>query len=143
MERQKDRHAARRRATAKPLDGRDKSDEPQHGRKRPESRIVRAHYVEKLIMSERQCHGMSLESVLPHRVLRRFRSRRSLPGELPRLRTPNFAGDLLCPRINIRPLAIVARVPTEGSEEQPPPGGPVIKISLIHISEPTRLLSIS
>lgn len=42
---------------------------------------------------------------------------------------PNLAGDLLCPRINVGPLAIVARVAAEGFEQQPPPCGPVIEIN--------------
>ena len=41
----------------------------------------------------------------------------------------NLARDLLCPRINIRPLAIVARVAAEGFEQQPRPCGPVVEIN--------------
>src|SRR5678815_6147359 len=41
---------------------------------------------------------------------------------------PNLAGDLLCPRIDVRPLAIVARVPAESPEQEPSPGRPAIKV---------------
>ena len=37
--------------------------------------------------------------------------------------------DPLGPRIDVRPLAVVARVPAEGFEQEPPPCGPVIKIN--------------
>jgi hypothetical protein len=37
--------------------------------------------------------------------------------------------DLLCPRIDVRPLAVVVRVPAEGFEQEPPPCGPVIEIN--------------
>src|SRR5687767_15234274 len=44
-------------------------------------------------------------------------------------RRRNLAADLLCPGINVRPLAIVARVAAEGFEKQPPPCWPVIEIN--------------
>jgi len=34
--------------------------------------------------------------------------------------------NLLCPRVNIWPLAVVARAAAKGLEQQPAPGGPVI-----------------
>ena len=37
--------------------------------------------------------------------------------------------DPLGPRIDVRPLAVVARVPAEGFEQEPPPCGPVIEIN--------------
>ena len=39
-------------------------------------------------------------------------------------------GDLLCPCINVGPLAVVARVPAESFEQQPSPCGPLIKINV-------------
>jgi len=36
--------------------------------------------------------------------------------------------DLFCPRIDVKPLAVVARLPAEGFEQEPPPCGPVIEI---------------
>ena len=44
-------------------------------------------------------------------------------------RRSNLSGDLLGPRINVGPLAIVTRVAAEGFEQQPPPCGPVIEIN--------------
>src|SRR5688572_25012104 len=40
-----------------------------------------------------------------------------------------FLRDFLRPRINVRPLAVIARMPTEGFEEEPSPRGPVIEIN--------------
>src|SRR5678816_3207277 len=44
------------------------------------------------------------------------------------VRRSKLAGDLLCPRIDVRPLAVVARLSTEGFEQEPRPCGPVIEI---------------
>jgi hypothetical protein len=43
--------------------------------------------------------------------------------------SPKLLRDFLRPRIDIRPLAVVARVPTKSFEQEPPPCGPVIEIN--------------
>jgi hypothetical protein len=54
--------------------------------------------------------------------------RRTSTGWLSGLRS-NLVRDLLCPRIYVGPLAVVARVPAESLEQQPSPCGPVIEIN--------------
>ena len=45
------------------------------------------------------------------------------------IRRSKLLRDPLGPRVDVRPLAVVAPVPAEGFEQEPPPCGPVIKIN--------------
>src|SRR5687767_11875148 len=42
---------------------------------------------------------------------------------------PKLLRDFVRPRINVRPVAVVARVPAESFEQESPPCGPVIEIN--------------